>query len=119
MANGEDLEERFLAEFTSAAQSQTPIAFEAAWMDWWLLLCAVQLACRHPGFYGPTRKGAEGLARQMFEKLAPEGALRRLAEMGWRPEFDVPESIPASEGAQKRAGSFPKRQQRRKRRSGL
>jgi len=55
-----------------------------------LQLCSViQLACRHPGFIGPTRKNTESFAREVLQSLcANNNDLRQLAEMGWHKQFD-------------------------------
>ena len=55
------------------------------------LLGTIQLACRHPGNTGPTRRIVETWARAELQpavSLTP--ALTRIAEMGWDPECDEP-----------------------------
>ena len=55
----------------------------------WCVMSAIQLACRHPEFDGPTREVAEGFARKLQERVAVTPALQRVAAMGWDPEFDI------------------------------
>jgi hypothetical protein len=53
------------------------------------LIGALQLACRHPGFVGPTRREVEGLARTLQRRMAAESDLvGRVLERGWYPVFD-------------------------------
>jgi hypothetical protein len=91
---GESLESRFVAELADLADS--PIVFQASWLEWWSLMATAQLAMRHPEYTGPTREIVERLVRRMQAVLAPGGALAEVAEQGWRPEYDVPGPAPRS-----------------------
>ena len=54
------------------------------------MIANVQLACRHPGNIGSTRKVAEAIVRDWQAWLAvvqPETAA--IMEMGWNPDFDI------------------------------
>lgn len=70
------------------------------------LISVVQLACRHPGFDGPTRANVEPLMRDLGRAIsANDPDLRMLIEMGWQKQFDVPANagtgaVPASNSAQ-------------------
>lgn len=64
----------------------------------WCLLSAVQLACRHPKYTGPSRPIVEQTARAMAEPLlANDPELRLLWEMGWQKRFDEPFADPPRE----------------------
>jgi hypothetical protein len=58
-------------------------AMECSCLDLWCLLSAVQLACRHPEFKGPTREIAEALAREIFDEMDITPAIREVARRGW------------------------------------
>lgn len=55
----------------------------------WCLLGQLQLACRHPRNNGASRQVAEDVAHEIQDRLATTPALRRVAEMGWDPQYDV------------------------------
>jgi len=62
-------------------------------MTAWCVLATIQLACRHPGHTGPTRKIVEQFARALQDRIAPpDSELGRLAEKGWHGVFDVERS---------------------------
>lgn len=82
-------QQKFLAAITRLFEDQQPLHIETSKQQMWCLLTAVQLACRHPKFNGPTRKIVEPLARQIGVALvANDTDLKMLFEMGWREEFD-------------------------------
>ena len=54
----------------------------------WMVFSHLQLALRHPGAKGPTSEMVRELAKMIEDILAPSGALRELAEMGWDPKYD-------------------------------
>lgn len=57
------------------------------------LIAALQLACRHPSFRGPTRAHIEGFARILQARITEPGtAMADVLEQGWNPDLDVPTS---------------------------
>lgn len=82
----EDLAEQFKDDF--AGLHEKTHAMECSYLDLWCLLSAVQLACRHPEFTGPTREIAEALARDIFNEMDLSPTLREVARRGWEPEYD-------------------------------
>lgn len=82
----EELGELFKDDF--AGMHEKTHAMECSCLDLWCLLSAVQLACRHPEFTGPTREIAEALARVIFDEMDITPAMREVARRGWDPEYD-------------------------------
>jgi hypothetical protein len=84
-------EERFLAAIGRLAMDQQPVQVNIGKFDLWCLLGAVQLACRHPDFIGPSRNLAEKVARDLYFSLtANDRDLQMCASMGWLKQFDEP-----------------------------
>lgn len=88
MHNEDELFDRFQEEYLVLFRSGEGIRIEATPATWWCMMSAVQLACRHPDFDGPTRHIAEQAARQIQRLIAPSGALAIVAERGWNPDHD-------------------------------
>lgn len=67
------------------------------------IISAIQLACRHPANNGWTRENSEFIARQLMSMFPPDTAIRKVLDMGWKPELDAPgagifsEEVPWSE----------------------
>lgn len=82
--------ERFLAAIGRLARDPQPVHIELSKFDLWCLLSAVQLACRHPSFTGPSRQVVEGTARTIGDALtANDLDLRLCFAAGWESSFDV------------------------------
>jgi len=76
--------------FVELCNDPQPVHLEISKALTWQLCSAIQLACRHPSFNGPTRKSTEEFAREVLQALcANNNDLRQLAEMGWHKQFDV------------------------------
>jgi hypothetical protein len=82
------LERAFRREFRTMCGREDRMLVAATPLQLWSVLSAVQLACRHPGFNGPTRKIVEEVARRIQNLVASDGALAVIAERGWNPKFD-------------------------------
>lgn len=54
------------------------------------LVAAIQLACRHEKFVGPSREVVEDFARGLGERIAITPHLQQVIEAGWDPGQDVP-----------------------------
>jgi hypothetical protein len=80
------LRARFKREF--ARLDNRPVTLQLTAADAWCLCSAVQLACRHPEFTGPTRTIAEAAARRIFQHITATPALAEVARRGWDPAFD-------------------------------
>ena len=80
---------KFQAAIARLADDKQPILCEIGKFELWCLLSAVQLACRHPKFNGPSRSIIEQAARQLGGAItANDNDLRVLFEMGWHNKFD-------------------------------
>lgn len=79
--------ERFHYEF-NALKDKPLVPILISPLDIWIILSQMQLALRHPENKGASSKMARDIARQLQEIVAPEGALKQVAEMGWQEEFD-------------------------------
>ena len=77
-----------LAKLLEAEDERSPLEIH---LDRFQLLCvigAVQLACRHPLYTGPTRKVVEGFVQQVSVAFPP--AAQDLIAKGWDPSWDQP-----------------------------
>ena len=84
MANGPDgLEQQFIDELRRAAASNPGVTLLLGFAEAWCLMAALQLACRHPHWSGPSRSVAEQIARSLQSRLAVTPALAAVAERGW------------------------------------
>lgn len=54
------------------------------------LISAIQLACRHPQFKGPTRTKVEEVARELQAKISLTPRIALMLEAGWDQTMDVP-----------------------------
>lgn len=54
-----------------------------------IVLCQIQLACRHPENSGSTRNVVECVGRHIQNQVATTPALHALAEKGWRPNYQT------------------------------
>lgn len=54
-----------------------------------VVMCQLQLACRHPWNVGSNRDVAERVARHIQNLVAVTPALFALAENGWRPDYQT------------------------------
>lgn len=57
-------------------------------LDLWMVLCALQLALRHPKYPETSAKIVDGIARQIQDRVASTGALAEMARRGWLREYD-------------------------------
>jgi hypothetical protein len=88
MNNFTNADEAEVAAALEYLSRREPLQISIQPMMAWALLAQLQLACRHPRNQGPTRRMVERFARQLQGLIAPEGVLARLAERGWKPEYD-------------------------------
>jgi hypothetical protein len=65
-------------------------AFELDGLMMFQLLSALQLACRHPNFHGPTRDFVESYAHFLQRGISKTPTLAAMCEAGWNPAYDVP-----------------------------
>lgn len=74
-----------------ALNTAPPIEFTIGRIEAMCLISAVQLACRHPRYTGPSRKLAEDVVRQIAS-AAFNGfpATKAVVERGWDPSYDDP-----------------------------
>jgi len=86
MSNNNNLESRFKLEFLELANQ--PINIESNALIMWCVCSSLQLALRHPGHNGPTADITRDFAEKMFAEIAPDGALKEVAERGWHSEYD-------------------------------
>lgn len=84
-----DFYEQWSEDFQTLVEDHPPIILQIPALDAHCVASAIQLACRHPHFTGPTRQIAERVARQIFNAIATTPALAALAEKGWDPDYDV------------------------------
>jgi hypothetical protein len=80
----DDVPEDFKRDFRAVLneKSTTPVAMTRYAM--WCLMCAVQLATRHPAAANsPPLMNAARIARTLQKVLSTTPALARVAEMGW------------------------------------
>lgn len=54
----------------------------------WTILGQLQLALRHPMNTGPSAERTRRLALEVQAKIAPSGARKALADLGWDPRYD-------------------------------
>jgi len=85
----DDLYEKFVAEFAEM-ENHPGIELRLDAMQGWAIFSAIQLACRHPLFQGPTRQMVEAIARRLQEVVAQTPALKAIAEMRCPAKYDVP-----------------------------
>lgn len=84
---------KFTAAMERLFKDPQPVQIQISKQELWCFLCAIQLACRHPRFNGPTRKITEATARQLGAVLiANDPDLKMLFEMGWQEQFDDKEN---------------------------
>lgn len=83
------LEQRFAAELGKLMRTQPDIVLTMTPAQAWILLAQLQLALRHPGNGGPSAALAREIAGRLQEAVASDGALKEVAEQGWREEFDA------------------------------
>jgi len=61
--------------------------------DLFIVLAALQLACRHPSMKGPTRERIvhfAGRIQQIFRQLLPDAdALHQVCDLGWNRDADT------------------------------
>ena len=81
------LYEEFQRDFSSEWMSH-PVKLDTDALTMWCVASAIQLACRHPSFTGPTAHHAQRFAEIIFEKIAMTPALKEVAEKGWNSDFD-------------------------------
>lgn len=83
-------EEKFLAALKRLEADPQPVSVEMAKSSLWLMLSAVQLACRHPAAKtSKTLQAAKSIASSIMRDISANDAdLRMLAEMGWEEQFD-------------------------------
>lgn len=79
-------------DFVAALRSvREPIVLQMTLDQAVTLIANIQLACRHPGNRGPSRKIAEAIARVVQDAIAQESPeAGRLLERGWHQVYDVP-----------------------------
>jgi hypothetical protein len=80
--NEQELFEQFEREFR-ALENHPGVTLQLSAVEAWCLLCQIQLACRHPGNTGPSRRIAEAAARVLQALVATGPALHSIAERGW------------------------------------
>lgn len=68
------------------ADRERPLTITIGRIEMFCVFAAVQLACRHPGFSGRSRKIVEGAMRQIQEQFPPRA--RAVMEKGWDPGQD-------------------------------
>jgi hypothetical protein len=79
--------DEWIAECMEANRSR-PLNIEIGYMEMVCLIGAIQLACRHPGYTGPSRDVTEQIVRQIIEQFPP--LTRAILKEGWDPAHDVP-----------------------------
>ncbi len=89
---GSTIQERFLIDLIAVKEQIGPtvhlgvITFPEAWA----IFSALQLACRHPEWTGPTHWMVEKFARRVEKVITPTEAMREVARQGWEPKFGQP-----------------------------
>jgi len=74
-------------------QDETPLTVTISIKEAWLLVSALQLACRHPGLSGFMHRALKKIALQFQQAITERHPEARVPfEMGWNPAFDVKES---------------------------
>ena len=87
--NHQDDERAFMEALAELANSTREISITMTAFDAFCVLAHIQLAARHPGNNGPTCRIATKVAREIQDRLGPEGSdLGRLIERGWHQCFD-------------------------------
>lgn len=77
-------------DYLSMEIFQCPFVLDLSGGQVFMLIAAIQLLCRHPGFQGPTREFVEAFARKLQASLSVSPQLRGSIEMGWDPVMDIP-----------------------------
>jgi hypothetical protein len=87
--NGEDdLIAKAMTEMKAMESLGIKIILELGISDAMALIGALQLACRHPEFVGPTRYSVEKIIGQLFTNFEGKPALQELIRMGWQRKHD-------------------------------
>lgn len=82
-------DQKFLDAVERLFKDEQPVQLEMTKQQVWCMLTAVQLACRHPYFNGPTRQIVEEVSRKIGDALsANDPDLKMLFAMGWDKQFD-------------------------------
>lgn len=92
----------FEGDFRELMEDQRVGAMPITRFQAWCLMSSVQLASRHPDVAaagGIVMATAVDVARELQRQLSTTPALAAVAELGWRPEAD----LPAVEGTKCRA----------------
>lgn len=88
-------QEKFVAAVERLFKDEQPVELTISKQQLWCLITAVQLACRHPLFTGPTRKIVDEVVNKIAAPLvANDPDLRLLYQMGCDPRFDEKRSEP-------------------------
>lgn len=82
------LEQRFNIESEKVAKNKQAYAVILSFWEAWSILGAIQLACRHHSFNGPSRDLAEAVARRIEQSITPFPAMKEVARRGWDPQFE-------------------------------
>lgn len=84
------LQDKFKAEFDELCRRQEMVTLQLTTLEAWVVLAQLQLALRHPKNTGGSSVIAHKIADRLQKIVASDGALAEVAELGWRPEHDVP-----------------------------
>lgn len=83
-----DILDNLAAEFSHLMESKESITIQLSPIQLWAIFSNLQLALRHPNNNRSMSEIAYNTARQIQDIIAPRGALKDLAEMGWNPKYD-------------------------------
>ena len=85
------LELKFKKEFEKLTRSRSIVNLRLSTLETWVVFSHLQLALRHPKNKGPSADIARKVAYRIQSKIAPTGALAKVAQRGWSQEYDVVE----------------------------
>jgi len=88
------LQQQFVKEFQKLTRSRAVVNLRLSTLETWVVFSHLQLALRHPQNTGPTADIARKVAYRIQSKIAPTGALAKVAQRGWSQEYDITEEEP-------------------------
>ncbi len=85
------LGQQFKKEFKKLCRRRSIVNLRLSTLETWVVFSHLQLALRHPENKGLSADIARKVAYRIQSKIAPNGALAKVAQRGWSQEYDVEE----------------------------
>jgi hypothetical protein len=85
-------DEQLFSQYSSDCRElqDRPVILQIDFLTALCVISALQLACRHPRFIGPTRQIVEQATREWAANMSVTPAIKAVLEAGFDPEHDAP-----------------------------